>query len=286
MKKSLMYRHKIIEINDENISMEDIIYIKGNLAINVESSVFKYRDLIALSNEEDIPKESTIIEADLTVKDDNNDSSFFKSYYVTGGIALINGRTFGIPPVDSVYSYFEKDMENLHRLIKGANHYDKDLSQVLYRHVFIGAIASLEATLCNIFAGWVFSRRERLREYITSQRSKTIALSDVVKASNDIEYWAYIDIQNKLYHRFDDVKNLYKNAKIKFPPIQEIVKFISVRHDLVHRNGKDKTGNAIFLSAEKINWIDDSLNVNCISELFKTEKKFINDIFSEISEKI
>ncbi len=59
---------------------------------------------------------------------------------------------------------------------------------------------------------------------------------------------------NIIYHNLSKVQNLYKTVlEIKFPNnLSPIYKAISIRHDIVHRNGKSKDGQALTIKKSDV----------------------------------
>lgn len=56
-----------------------------------------------------------------------------------------------------------------------------------------------------------------------------------------------------IYHHLPRVKNIYKSTlDIDLGNISELMECISIRHDIVHRNGKDKDGNLQNINKEDI----------------------------------
>ena len=56
-----------------------------------------------------------------------------------------------------------------------------------------------------------------------------------------------------IYHDLPKVKVMYKDClKITFPDIAELMKAIKIRHDMVHRNGKNKEGEEIEMSKSMV----------------------------------
>jgi hypothetical protein len=61
-------------------------------------------------------------------------------------------------------------------------------------------------------------------------------------------------MKNLLYHNLPKVSNMYKSTfDIAFPNFSEISSYISIRHDLVHRNGKTKGGEIIIVNQAVVN---------------------------------
>ena len=64
---------------------------------------------------------------------------------------------------------------------------------------------------------------------------------------------------------------------IKFPDIGDMMKAISTRHDMVHRNGKDKKGIKITLTKEDVSKVIDKVYnfANIVeNELEMSQKEF------------
>ncbi len=77
-----------------------------------------------------------------------------------------------------------------------------------------------------------------------------------------------------LYHNLPKVSKMYEaTIDIVFPNFSEIQKAISIRHDLVHRNGKTKEGKEII--------IDDMMVDDIISKV----ESFITEIDQRLNEK-
>ena len=74
-----------------------------------------------------------------------------------------------------------------------------------------------------------------------------------------------------IYHDLPKVKNMYQDSlKIAFPEISELMLIIKTRHDMVHRNGKDKDGKII------------EITESIIDEIIEIVEEFVMDIESKI----
>ncbi|WP_138708163.1 hypothetical protein [Desulfocurvibacter africanus] len=62
------------------------------------------------------------------------------------------------------------------------------------------------------------------------------------------------------WHNLGKAKDIYTTTfKIEFPSIQELSKRILTRHDIIHRNGKNKEGEKIYiLKTDVINLVLES----------------------------
>lgn len=260
--------------------MSDVKYIKGNLLLDTDSTVFKYKSITAgcdgfispPAGAEEI--EENTDKGYYLISDDNNNSSYFHSYYASGGFTTYGrSKMRSVGDVEWIYKDFVDSISKIQQLIEHAA-YDKKLLPTLYRYLFIGAIASFEAYLSDTMLCWVFSYRERFDKYISIGENKSIKLKDVVAKKYNIEDIVYKDIQDKLYHRLDDVDKLYKeNIGVKLPDTKKMKTYIHIRHDLVHRNGKDEEKKEVVV------------NKSDLLELLRIEQNFVDELYQKIRDK-
>jgi len=77
-----------------------------------------------------------------------------------------------------------------------------------------------------------------------------------------------------IYHNLPKVSHIYKETlDINFPAINQIQKDISIRHDLVHRNGKNKKGEQVLVSKE------------IIEEFISRVESFVDEIDKQLKDK-
>lgn len=251
--------------------MSDIVYVDGTIVLDVELTVFKYRKMQCGYSGE-IPEGAEVIKNKIiTINDLNNNSSFFHTYYITGNLATKKmGCMRNCRSIDDAYNSAWDELVNLSSLIQ-SNFFTEDLLPIFYRQMYIGAIGALETYLSDTMVSWVFSNRTRFDKYVESQKKESISLKDLLFSAAHIEDVVYVHIQNFSYHRLDDVRDLYKrNINIEIPDRTKMKEFILKRHDLVHRNGKDKDGNYVNVSIEEI------------FTLLQAEEEFIKDLHEKV----
>ncbi len=85
------------------------------------------------------------------------------------------------------------------------------------------------------------------------------------------------ELNELMYHNLPKVKSLYKIVfDINFPEdLSILIKGVMNRHDLVHRNGKDKDGNDITITLEMLNQLVD--NVNSLIEDIESQLEVIRE---------
>lgn len=80
-----------------------------------------------------------------------------------------------------------------------------------------------------------------------------ISIADIYKNTENIELRIKKTLREIIYHHLPRVKNIYKSTlDIDLGNISELMECISIRHDIVHRNGKDKDGNLQNINKEDI----------------------------------
>ncbi len=74
-----------------------------------------------------------------------------------------------------------------------------------------------------------------------------------------------------IYHDLPKVREMYRATfKIDFPELKSIIKSVQIRHDLVHRNGKTKNGEAV------------TIDKSIATELIKSIDSFVAEIASNL----
>lgn len=134
---------------------------------------------------------------------------------------------------------------------------DPSVSTVFHRMLFVNAITALETYLSDAFINTVVNTPKLMRRFIETTpefRSEKVALSEVFKAVERIEQKARSYLIDVVWHHLDRVKPMYRDTLgIEFPDdIGPLFKAILVRHDIVHRNGKTKSGEEIIVRRDQI----------------------------------
>jgi hypothetical protein len=168
---------------------------------------------------------------------------------------------------------FQIELKKIHELSQLQKDGDK-LKKILNRQVFISIIGTLETFLSETFMKLVFSNGYYFEAFIENHpifKSEKFELREVFRKHEEINKIAKKVILDTIFHNLPTVREMYRNTfKIQFPSIGELSKFIKIRHDLVHRNGKSKDG-------EK--WIiDDKL----IDDLIEESTSFVDKLCIEL----
>jgi len=173
---------------------------------------------------------------------------------------------------DSFHS-FEFEMENLSALNELSLD-DPILEKTLRRQVFSGAITCLEDYLSTTLVNQVLNNKDHFKAFVKTFHNITnrkFGLNEIYEKLDQIEGIVKTELVDVIYHDLPKVKGMYKSTlNVELPPIEVLMKIIKTRHDMVHRNGKDKQGNEVDIS--KIS----------VSHIINTVKDFVHKIEEQI----
>lgn len=128
-------------------------------------------------------------------------------------------------------------------------------SEVINRMVYASVIGAMEAFLSDLLIHSVLSQEVTLKRLIQNDnelKKSTVSLDEVLSTPNVVTHRVRQYLTGLIYHNLAKISKLYKFAfEIEIFPDGELkdrlMKAVQIRHDLVHRNGKDKIGTTIEL---------------------------------------
>lgn len=133
---------------------------------------------------------------------------------------------------------------------------DKNLEHILKKQVFISIVGLLESYLSEILINRVSTSSKYFRKFIETHpkfKEDKFTISDFYTVKESLKVKVEKVMMDTVYHNLPVVRNLYRDTfEIEFPNIENIIPLIKLRHDLVHRNGKDKEGNEILITIELV----------------------------------
>ncbi|MFC1590958.1 hypothetical protein ACFL43_00370 [Thermodesulfobacteriota bacterium] len=141
-----------------------------------------------------------------------------------------------------------------------------ELQEHLEGLLFSSVITALETYLSDAFINTVLSDKEKMRKFVeTNKDFKDIkfSLDQAYSIIDSIDKKIKEYLFNLMWHNLEKVKIIYKKTLgIRFPDdMSAIHKHIKIRHDLVHRGGKDKNGNQITVTDEDLSILLDDVMV-------------------------
>jgi hypothetical protein len=127
-----------------------------------------------------------------------------------------------------------------------------ELELPMYRLLYVNAIACLEAYLCDTFMNRVLSDdelKQRLVETSHDFKQEKIPIATIYKHFAGLNDRLREYLFSTLWHNLPRAKGFYKSVlEMDFPEILGLAQAVEKRHDIVHRNGKTKDGEEVFLN--------------------------------------
>ena len=146
------------------------------------------------------------------------------------------------------YKTFNKSIESLQLLSKQELPSNQHLKQPYCRMVYGSIITAMETYLCDAFFHRVTTDESLIEQLLLSTpefKERKYAISDIIEWKKTTKKKVSDYLLDIVWHNLPKVELLYKNVlNIEFPSeIEALHRAISVRHDLVHRNGRTKSGS-------------------------------------------
>jgi hypothetical protein len=120
-----------------------------------------------------------------------------------------------------------------------------ELEEPLNRMLYANIITAMESYLSDAFIKIVLSNEERLRRFVETTKefqNQKISLSDIFIKMDSLKGEVTDYLAALSFHNLAKVEALYKatlNVEFLKDPTRRIHKAIAIRHDIVHRNGKN-----------------------------------------------
>lgn len=150
-----------------------------------------------------------------------------------------------------------------------------ELQETLRRQIFSGAITCLEDYLSTTLIQKVLSSEENFKQFVKTFRNiknRKFDLSEIYDKLDSIRDIVKKELVDVIYHDLPKVKGMYHDTLgIDFPDIGGLMKAIKTRHDMVHRNGKNKEGEKIEITKE------------LVTEVIGKVELFVKDIDEKIT---
>lgn len=142
--------------------------------------------------------------------------------------------------------YLESHTET-DELLAAVDSLEEDVRKKLYSLLYANIISKMEAFLCDTIVKYVMANENHKQKFVQTYKplaEQKFPMSAIYSKYNSLDMLIKDALTNIIYHKTELVKKLYKdNIGIDIQPDDVIIDAINIRHDIVHRNGKDKEGN-------------------------------------------
>lgn len=145
------------------------------------------------------------------------------------------------------YEMFEDHVRDIVKTLDSINNLSPFVKRILYKNLYANLIAILEAYLCDNLLRCIMQSEENKRKFIENYKEFDkikISLTDLYRKLDNIDSLIANTVKNLVYHNLSKIKGIYKDSiGVDLGDISTLCKSISIRHDIVHRNGKDMQSN-------------------------------------------
>lgn len=172
---------------------------------------------------------------------------------------------------------FHESIKNIHIMLDTSME-NEIISQAFFRMLYANIVTSMEVYLSDGFINTVMANPALIRRLIESDpefSKRKFTYSDIYNCMDKLEDAVKEHLLGVIYHNIWAVKKMYESVlNIEFPKstIQPVNEAVMIRHDIVHRNGKNKkTGEIHVLSKDIIRKCADNMLdfINRIDEQLK-----------------
>lgn len=141
---------------------------------------------------------------------------------------------------------YEATHSEIERALDSIADLNEDVKQFLYRLLYANVITSLETFLGDTLKREVLKDEISLRKFVETYKPfKNISmnLSELYVKKDGMSAFVKTTLRELLYHDLRKIKPIYHDALgVDLGDVSDIYKAVLVRHDLVHRNGKNHEG--------------------------------------------
>ncbi len=135
----------------------------------------------------------------------------------------------------------------------------------IYKMLYAKAITNMETYLGDTLKKYVLNDDRYLRKFVETYEPYTKELrpvSEVYRIVETVKERVKITLSEEiLYHNLPKLKGIYMSVfSIDMGNIQELMKAVSIRHDIVHRNGKKTDGSEHHIKKEDVLAIAEKVN--------------------------
>ena len=132
-----------------------------------------------------------------------------------------------------------------------------ELKSQFLRLLFANAITTMETFLSDAFIHKVMTENQYFEAFVATNlefNKQKIPLSEVLAQAKALESTVKSNLLRVVWHNLERVSNMYKDTLgVSFPhDLGDLNRAVIKRHDIVHRNGKDKDGGEIFVGEDDV----------------------------------
>ena len=192
-----------------------------------------------------------------------------------GSIAAFDTYVEYLQPRTYFYEIFKTSIGDIEDIV-----HTVEVNHTLVKLLFSGVITALETYLSDTMRKLIFNNQAVIRRYVEFEDSfqKKIKISEIYLTLEKLEKDVSALLDKTSFHNIEETSKLYQSVlMVNFPRDEtlELKKAVEIRHDIVHRNGKNFKGehrniteqNVIALISSVVSFIekiDDQIRNNLL----------------------
>lgn len=150
------------------------------------------------------------------------------------------------------------NLKNLRELVQASRVKSVHLHQALFRMIYSSAITALETFLSDSFYQQVIPDQTRMEKLLSTAPEFTdrkYSISEVVNWSQNLKKKVGEYLYDIVWHNIWKGKMMYSTVLgVEYPAdLAPIMKAVAIRHDIVHRNGRNKNNGLHTFKTEELN---------------------------------
>lgn len=158
---------------------------------------------------------------------------------------------------DLMYSQlYDSHVADTMKVLDAIESLDENVKSTLHKVLYANIIACMESYLSDKFIHEVLSKDENKRNFVKGFKDfadQKIPLNELFERFDNIGAFIRKTLQDIIFHNLPKVKGMYKDILgIDIGDISNLCKCVSIRHDIVHRNGKNKDGKEVAINKTNV----------------------------------
>lgn len=181
------------------------------------------------------------------------------------------------------FETFERGISEIVQLYE-LSYTKPNLKRIILMQSYSGLITQLEKYLQNTLVINILNKDDFFKAFVEEFedfKKEKFILSEIYKKQNELEDRVKKILSELIYHNLHRIMPIYKSVfKIYFPLIGDIMKIVNLRHDIVHRGGRDKDGGLIEINHDK--FIDAKEEILHFVKRLNSEIRKMNELDKEV----
>lgn len=170
---------------------------------------------------------------------------------------------------DDGYDYdkelFDASHAEITKMVDAVESLPEEPRSNIYKMLYAKTITNMETYLGDTLKKYVLNDDKYLRLFVETYEpyaKELCHVSDAYKIVETVKDRVKVTLcEEIIYHNLPKLKGIYRCVfNIDFGDIKELMQAVSIRHDIVHRNGKDQDGNEHKITKEDVLAVAEKVN--------------------------